>query len=476
MYVLGIDVGTTGTKALLIDEKGNICGKGYKGYKLFTPFEGAFEQNPHDWFDAVCCSVREAVGNNDVNDIKALSVSAQGGSVFAAAINKSNEIYPLTNAYTWMDCRAENECKLLAKKVSQKEFYYKTGWRLNNWSVASKILWLEKNKSQIYNKTDYFITTADYIYYKLTAKKVIDPSSAAMFSLFNIYNKNWDDELLLVSGINKDKLFTVTDTGKELGKLTKEASAALGLCEDTVVYCGAHDQYAASIGADVYKEGDLLISTGTTWVVFGLNGLPVYSESFIASGVHPSGKYGAILSAVSSGTVLDWTKEIFSTDYNEIDIECQKRVTDEKLLFYPYITGAGDYHKEKNSMGAIKGLTLSHDKFDIIRAAMEGVAFEIKIIFEEFVKNGIEIKNIKMIGGASKSPVWCQIVSNITGKDIKVSENSDVCCLGAAKIALKSINNLKEYPSFNNSFRLISPVKTETEIYNKKYLLYKQGK
>lgn len=433
---IGIDVGTTGTKSILADSDMNILSKGYLAYPLITPFTGAFEQDPDDWFLTTVESLKQAI-KEDVKDVKGISVSAQGGSFFPA----DKDGIKLYNALTWLDVRSNAQAEKISLKIEPERFYEITGWRLSPSSMICKLLWLKENQKEIYEKADTFFTTSDYVYYKLTGKKVIDYTSAAMTGLFDIHTCDWNEELLSIVGLSKDRLPTLMPCGTVIGTLIPSIAKQLGLSENVKVICGAHDQYAGAIGSGTVKKNDILISTGTTWVVFGNGDAPCTGESHISPCPHPAGGYGLISSAVSSGTVMEWLKREFNLSYAEIADGVSKTNPDENLIFYPFVSGCGEYRKEKNVCASVLGLTMRHSKYDIIRSAMEGVAFEIKIILSEFEKSGVIADKIIVSGGATSSKEWMEILSTVLEKDILITEEKDICPLGAVVIAEKTISN-----------------------------------
>ncbi len=467
---VGIDVGTTGTKTI-ISEDGKVLGKGYKGYGLITPFVGAFEQDGNAWYDAVVESVRTAIGQAGADGIKAVSVSAQGGSFFPARLLDGAK--PLCNAFTWMDVRAEKEFEYLKTIISPQDFYKITGWRLSPSSMICKVLWLKNNIPELFDCAEIFFTTSDYVYYKLTGKMVIDYTSAAMTGLYDITTSDWNDTLLTAVGLDRNKLPTLTKCGTIIGEILPEECKKLGLNNNTILVCGAHDQYCASIGTGTVGKDDILISTGTTWVVFGKGEKLKFTDSFIAPCSHPDGGYGLISSAVSSGTVMEWLKTQLDLPYKEIDDGVENSSPNKNLLFYPFVSGCGEYRQDKNITAGIVGFDFGHNKFDIVRSAMEGVAFEIKLILSEFAKAEINPSKIIVAGGATASAPWMKILSAVLGKNLLLTEEKDLCPLGALKIAQKAMNGCYD----NNNLRVKEVVCDENlkEFYQSKYLIYRQN-
>ena len=464
-FYLGIDLGTTGTKSVLFDDGGNLLGKGYKGYSLITPKENIFEQSPEDWYSAVVETVKSAISNFD-GVVDALSVSAQGGSFVFCDVNEKGEIIALTNAITWMDRRAELEAEEFCDKI-----YAINGVKIGAGSVLSKILWFKKHKPEIFAKTKLILSTSDYVYYKLTGRAVIDYTSAAMMGFFDSDKNAYNKELLNLVGLNESQLPVVLNPGDFIDNANKEFISKVGLEKDIKVYCGLHDQFAASLGANYFSNNDVIISTGTTWVVFARN-LEKKLGKF-STRKHPDGGYGYFNSAVSSGTVLEWTKNNYNLSYDEMNKLASESVIDEKLFVYPFVSGNGSYRGDNLLTYGVEGVSFKHKKGDIFRATMESVAFEIKQIINDFKQKGFELNNFIVTGGATRSDIWMQILSDVLGEKLYISEQVDGCCFGAYSVAKKGETN--SFEKFQFTGVVIEPNKVNNALYEKKFLAYNQN-
>lgn len=468
---LGADIGTTGTKTMLFDGNDQAVGRGYKGYELYTPFRGAYEQDAEDWYQSLKFSIKEAVKDSDL-DIKALSLSAQGGSFFLADI-VNGKVKPLCRALTWMDVRAEEEFEQAKQEISVDDVYKITGWRMGRGSAICRLRWLRKHYPELMDKTKVILSTADYIYYRLTGKLVIDYSSAAMMGMFNVAQAKWDERLIKVAQINENILPKLIPTGEDLGEILPDVAKDLGLKSGVKLYSGAHDQYAASLGSNYFSEKDLIISTGTTWVLFGNSDKPVFNKYYLASGKHPSGGYGVIVSAVSSGTVMEWTKNLIGTDFKTMDEQADLRDVDKDLLVYPFISGGGGYRGRIHKYSVLGG-AMRHDKFDIARATMEGVAFEIKKIISLYRESGIVDDKIIVSGGAARSEVWMKILASVLEKEVYISNQADRTCFGAFSIAKKGYTG-GEFVKFKFEGHTVLPNDQLMSKYREKYSNYEKG-
>ena len=449
MTVLGIDIGTTGTKALAVREDGVILGRGYFEYALSSRPGGIVEQDADDWKRAVISSVLQATANiSDKGEITALSLSTQGATMTAV----DRDFTPLCPAITWMDTRASRESAKIAETVGANTVYRSCGWAQSATSDDAKILWLKNNRSDIYKKTFCFVSTLEYINHMLTGQCVSDPTNSAIRGMYNITSNTWDTAICDAAGASPGLLPRVYPTGHYIGTLSASAAKALGLCENVAVYNGAHDQYCAALGCGALACGDMLVSTGTTWVILGVTGEAVYTDSFISPGIHPASSdrqklYGAMASLTSAGSALKWLKNTVGAEsYSEIDRIASERIHNSSDLFFmPYIAGAGFPDRVPTMGGGCIGMKLHHDKYDLALALMEGVAFEAKNALGEFSRHGIDIKSLKMTGGAAKSDLWCALTGYITGCEITSMNESEGCALGAAMIAAVKSDMFKSF-------------------------------
>ena len=464
-YYLGVDLGTTGTKSILFDDSGNVVGKGYKGYGLITPCENFFEQKAEDWYDAVISSVREATENFS-GEIKAMSFSAQGGSFLFADVDGEGRPIPLTNAITWMDKRAEKEADIL-----KDEYYALTGNRMGASNVLAKYLWVKNNMPEVFKKSKYVLSTSDYIYMMLTGSAVIDYTSAAMMGVYDNDLNAYNQKLIELVGLKVENFPKVVQAGEFIGYANAEFLEKTALKGNISVCVGLHDQFAASLGANYFSDNDVIVSTGTTWVVFARNNEKIKGD--FACRRHPAGDYGYFNSAVSSGTVLEWEKNLFSLPYKEMDALAEGKEIDENLLVYPFVSGNGGYRGQNVLSFAIKNAQFRHDKGDIFKATMEGVAFEIKQIINIYKRSGFNLGRVIVTGGATRSSVWMQILSDVLGEKLYLSEQADGCCFGAYSVARKGMGG--KFVKFEFSGKTVEPNLQNAEKYISKFDYYNKN-
>ncbi len=441
MNYIGLDIGTTGAKALLVDEQGTVLGKGYSGYRLIS--DGSrVEQNADDWTQSGAYAIRQAMEGHDASGIAAISLSTQGAST--VAVDSHNR--PIGNALTWMDSRAATEASELADRLGDEYIYRNTGWRISPALDAAKIMHMKRSGQ--YQNAIRFLSTLEYTNLFLTGNPVCDPSNASIRQLYRVSSQDYDEVILEAAGIKRNELPEVIPTGALVGSVSQSAASATGLLAGTPVYNGAHDQYCASIGAGAIKKGDMLLSAGTTWVVMGIDDKPLFTSTYIAPGVHPiNGLFGAIASLVGSGSSLQWfMDEFLSTKFDELNRQAllrEDKVRD--LFFFPYLSGAGYPIWKPNARGSFMGISLEHDRFDFSRAIMEGAAFGVRKTLDDFASNGCQIQSLKMMGGAAKSSLWRSLVCAAANVPVDMCCESEACASGAAIIAAKGSGRYGSY-------------------------------
>ena len=436
--MLGIDVGTTGTKTLLFRSDGVLMGHAYRPYGMQTPKVGWSEQNPEDWWHAVVDTVREVCSDDAIaQNVCGISLSLQGGTTLAVDENYQ----PVRPAMVWNDTRCAEQKQAYLQEVGEAQsMYRKTGWKLGNGLNAMQIRWMKDNEPELFQKTAMFLSVPDYISYKLTGIAAVDLSDVGINQLGNIEKGCYDPQLLAFAGITEEKLPKICCSGEVIGNLTEEAAKELGLTTMTVLSAGAHDQYAVALGAGACNAGDILIGSGTCWVITCIGDQPDFESGLSQSVAAVPGKWGSLWSLSSGGVCLEWLRRNFTLDpdgiqfsYDVINEEAAKRgAAEDGLFFYPF-SGRSTLQKGFNK-GSFIGLDLSHDRFHLARAIMEGVAFQIVWMLEAF-RTKPSKDGLILAGGASKSPLWCQLVADIANLPVRIPEVADLACVGAAVMA-----------------------------------------
>ncbi len=473
-YLLGIDVGTTGTKTILFSDSGELIAHAYRAYPLSNQAVGHSEQNPLDWWRAIVETVREVTdGRGIANSVAAISLSTQGGTL--VAIDKMGE--PTRPAIVWNDIRfAEEREKYLSEIGEADTLYQKCGWNLGHGLPLLAMRYLKDKEPEVFEKSDKFLSTPSYVSLKMTGRAAVDISNAGIEQLVDIRRRSYDKELLSFAGVDESRLAELVYSGKVIGNLTREAAEELGLSEETLLVAGAHDQYAVSLGAGSVRAGDILIGSGTCWVVTASGSEADFASGFAQSVSAVPGLWGTLRSLSSGGVCLEWLRGICSgDDYETINREVEGvRAAEDGLFFYPFdgIYGEGIFKK-----GSFVGMDLSHNRYHLARAVMEGVVFQILWMMEDF-KTKPSPDGLTISGGASKSAVWSQILADASGLPIRIPEVADLACVGAAILAGFGAGLYptceEGYDKFKIKEKVILPRKEMTELYKPLIEKYKE--
>ena len=427
---IGIDVGTTSLKALALNGDGECVTSAKSSYGLCAKGAEA-TQNANDWYFAAVAAIRE-IAKKNLGEICAISVSAQGGAT--VLLDERGET--LTPAYSWMDNRAVRESEELKEKFGNDLIYSRYGWRMQPNADAAKLLWMKQNIAETYENAASFPSTLGFINQRLTGKTVEDPTCAAIRRLYDVNEEKMSADMLEYLALNEEKLPLTLPTGAFVGTLTPEAARELGLSDSVRVYNGAHDQYCASLGSGIVDAGQLMLATGTAWVLFGVTEAPLFGESRISPCIHPAGGWGALSTVSGIGAAFEWLSKLTSTPIPELSSgAAERKGKNDSFFFRPSATGTGLLIGQ--SLGAhMSGLTIGHDKFDLALALMEGAAFETALVIEEYKKGGMsDVTSITMTGGATASRFWQSLIADVTGLDVYASTQTDSPALGAAIIA-----------------------------------------
>ena len=439
-YLLGIDVGTTGAKALLFSDRGERIASAYRGYPLIAPGIGMCEQRATDWTDAVVEIVREVCANPEhAQNVRGISLSTQGGTI----VPTDENFQPLANAIVWSDARCAGDKGEFDEFLGKGYVYQTCGWHLNRGLPAMQLKRMRRESPEIFEKARYFLSGPDFVSAFLTGRPAVDLSNAGINHLCAIRNGKYDSRILEFIGVREEQLAELIPSCHPIGTLTKEAAEKLGLNENVVVSSGAHDQYAVALGAGICASGDAVIGTGTAWVVTALRDEPDFESGFAQSISATDGKWGTMLSISTGGVCLDWLRKqvLNAKDGTPLDYETLNALVAERdepgargLKFYPYFNGAGAPESDNACKATLLGLDLSHDRGHVARAVMEGVACQIVWALRAMEKRQ-PMKRLFLAGGATKSEVWTNMIAEIAGREIHVSEIADLACAGAAMMA-----------------------------------------
>ncbi|MDU3708067.1 MAG: gluconokinase [Staphylococcus lugdunensis] len=457
-YMIGVDIGTTSTKSVLYDEHGQFIMKHHIGYPLHTPNVDISEENPDELFDAVLMTVKYVVREADIakEDIKLISFSAQMHSL--VAVNAAHQ--RLTESITWADNRASHYAERLNKQHHGLNIYQRTGTPIHPMSPLAKIFWMKHEQPEIFQHTAYFLDIKSYILHQLFDTFVIDHSMASATGLFNLEKLDWDDEVLDLLGISRDQLPQLVSTTHILKGMKKRYATLMGIDENTPVIVGASDGVLSNLGVNSYRKGEVAVTIGTSGAIRTVIDKPRTDyKGRIFCYVLTENHYVIGGPVNNGGVILRWlrdellaseveTAKRLGVDPYDVLTKIASRVTPgaEGLIFHPYLAGERAPLWNADARGSFFGLTLSHQKEHMIRAALEGVLFNLYTVYLALKEVMNETPNkIKATGGFAKSEVWRQMMADIFDTKLIVPESYESSCLGACVLGLLALGEIEDF-------------------------------
>ncbi len=440
---IGVDLGSTNIKVALYDGDMHLLDRQSVPVQYIT--EGGVVE-----FDALayCRGLKEllkkVVAENGVKKIDEIAFTGQAESLVSAGEDGK----PLMNAISWMDERSVSECEILSKQFPHAVCEEKTGQMavLPTWP-ATKILWLKNNRPEVYDKATTYMLIKDYVVYYLTGVKAADMSIATFSFYFDIYNKCYWKEMLDAIGITEGQLPPLCEPCTVAGDMLPEISEFLGIEKGTRINVGTLDHFTGMIGTGNIKPGGITLSTGTVMALATMCGDSVPKNTGIA--VHYGFKpdtYILLPVAESGGVSLEWFHRTCAADinYKDLDAGAVKR-RGNGLIFLPYLVGTNAPEFDSDASGVFWGLRQEHDVYDMALAVMEGVSFVLRKNCDHMADKGVCPTDIIATGGGSKSAVWCQLQADITGLPVRIPEEREAACLGAAMIAAVSSGRFSDF-------------------------------
>jgi xylulokinase len=490
-YILALDLGTTAIKVAIVDMNGKLVATSTQEYKLLTPDTLSVELPVETYWEAFKSGINDALGKSSVsgNSLKCLGISAQGETLIV--IDESGK--PLRNAIVWMDNRAQKEAAELSVKFPPEITYRITGQVsiVPTWP-ASKLLWIKNNEPEIFKQIHKIMLIEDYFIYRLTGKFACEGSLICSTVYWDINIRKWWPEMLSYLDISEKQLPDIYEPGDVVGEIKADIASELCVSNEMIVCTGALDQAAGTIGVGNIAPGLFSENTGAALAICA-----TVNNSFIDPAFQMPCHYHGIKNLymahtfTTGGMALKWFRDAFCDletllgsktgidDYILMDKEVEKVPSgSEGLVMLPHLQGAMAPEANPKAKGVFFGITMKHTKAHFIRAVMEGVGFIVMRNIEAIESMGIPVKEIRVLGGGSKSGVWNQIKADITGRVIWTTDNSDAACLGAAIISGVSCGlfpNVKDAVSkMVNLKQKFEPNVENHKVYQKLFAQYKQ--
>lgn len=471
--VAGLDIGTTGVKAMIADTEGNVVGLAYREYPCAYPAPGWVEQDVELMWSSICEASRELIAKSGVDprSLKSLGISSQRGTF----IPVDKKLSPLMNSIVWSDGRADRELKWIEKEIGAESYHRTTGVPISGMWSYPKMKWYIDNKKALLEKTHRILNGQEYFLYKLGAEELsTDPASITLNGMMDIGKLDWSAELCAKIGLPIGMLPKMGTPARAVGKVSRQAAEQTGFAEGMPISIGAGDQQCAAIGAGIVREGMAEITIGTAMVMVAHidSRKPDPKRTVLIGGSGIPHKWDMEGLTFTAGSALRWYRDTFAGEeisaarslgldpYDLITLEASKSSPGSKgLLFHPFFQGQITPSYTDGARGAMMGLSFVHDRKDIARAILEGVAFETKMVIgamEDVLGRPFDV--LRLSGGGSKSPLWNQIQADIYGRTVERLKVSECTTLGATILGAAGCG---VFPSVEDGVkRMVHPLDT----------------
>ena len=477
MQYVGIDLGTSSVKLLLMQNDGTVLSSVSKEYPVSYPKPGWSEQNPEDWLRRTLAGLAELLETEraDRSLIRGIGIGGQMHGL--VALDKDDKV--IRPAILWNDGRTEQETEYLNKDIGTKRLSEYTGNIAFAGFTAPKILWMKKHEPEKFDSINKIMLPKDYLVYMLTGAFTTDVSDASGMLLLDVRKRKWSEEMIAICGISEQMLPEVRESYEISGYVKAGIKESLGLSGSIAVVAGAGDNAAAAIGTGTVENGSCNISIGTSGTVFiACDTFTTGENNAIHAFGHANGRYhlmGCMLSAASC--LKWWLEDILKTDDYQEEQRDIKGKGENPVYFLPYLMGERSPHNDPNVRGAFLGLGLDTTRVQMAEAVFEGVSFALKDSLEIARSLGIEIQKTKLCGGGAKSPVWQELLANILDLEVEILETEEGPSLGGAILAAVACG---EYPSVEAAAKAIVKVRKTivpnrdlVEAYQKKYRVFR---
>lgn len=476
MLYIGIDLGTSAVKLLLMNETGSILKIVSKEYPLYFPQPGWSEQKPEDWWEQTVAGVKELTADCDKSQIAGLSF---GGQMHGLVIlDKEDQV--IRPALLWNDGRTSKETDYLNQQIGKDKLSEYTANIAFTGFTAPKILWIKNNEPENFARISKIMLPKDYLAYKMTGIHCTDASDASGMLTFDVKNRCWSKEMLDICGIREEQLAKVYESYDVVGTLTSTAAEELGLPNSVKVIAGAGDNAAAAVGTGTVANGSCNISLGTSGTIFiASDTFGVDKNNALHSFAHATGKYhlmGCMLSAASCNKW--WMDEIIGTKEYAAEQKDITKMGENNVYFLPYLMGERSPHNDSDARGTFIGMTMDTSRADMTQAVLEGVAFALRDSLEIARSLGIKIERTKICGGGAKSPLWKKIIANVLNVKVDVIVSEEGPALGGAILAAVACGEFASLEEAADKLvKVVDTIEPEAELvekYERKYRKFAQ--
>lgn len=444
MKLLGIDVGTGGTRAVVVDKKGSVIASATAEHAPFaSPRTGWAEQDPRDWWRATIAAVRGVLGQPGISAEEIAGVGFSGQMHGATLLDQNLEV--LRPALIWCDQRTAEQCRAITERIGAGRLIELTLNPALTGFTLPKLLWVRDHEPDVWRRVRSVLLPKDYARLRLTGERATDVADASGTLMFDVANRRWSEEMLDAMEIDGSFLPSVFESPEITGRVSAAGAEATGLLAGTPVVAGAGDQAAGAVGMGIVRAGTISATIGTSGVVFAATNRPALDpQGRVHTFCHAiPGRWHVMGVTQAAGLSLRWFRDQFGAGAED-GRDPYERLTEEAAtspagadgaLWAPYLMGERTPHLDSNARGALVGLTASHTRADVIRAILEGVAFSLRDTFEIFKEMNVPVETIRLGGGGARSLLWRQIQADVYGHEVEIVQAEEGAAYGAALLA-----------------------------------------
>lgn len=456
LYMMGVDIGTTSTKAVIFTKSGEVITTFSKGYPLYNPTPSIAEQDPEEIFQAVITVIREVMNKSGIrqDELSFISFSSAMHSVIAV----DDQGNPLTKSITWADNRSVKYAEELKASNRGLDLYRRTGTPIHPMSPITKLIWLKNEHVDVFQKTYKFIGIKEYIFYKMFHQYVMDYSLASATGMFNVNTLQWDKEALEIAGITEEKLPILVPTTHVLHEIDHQFANEMNISKATPFVVGASDGVLSNLGLNAIKPGVLAVTIGTSGAIRTVSNKPLTDPKGRTFCYALTKDHWVIGGPVNNGGVtFQWARDQFGqteiqqaekagADAYELLTEMAEKIAPgaDGLIFHPYMAGERAPIWNADARGSFFGLALYHTRAHLVRAVLEGVIYNLYSVMLALQELIGEPKKIHASGGFVRSKLWCKIMADVFGQPVTIPESFESSCLGAVVLGLYTLGEIEQ--------------------------------
>jgi len=488
MNFMGIDIGTSGCKTAVFDEKGQQLALVNREYDVIFTDDGGVELDSDEVIEKCFEAIRKCTSLVETNSVIGLGISSQGEAF--TAVGKNNK--SLCNAMVSSDKRSLAFVNTWPEKFGKEKLYQITGHTAYPIFTLFKLLWLKKNKQDVWNNAQKFLCFEDLLQFRLGLDPAIGWPLAGRTMMFDVRKHCWSDEILKALELKPEKLARPMPSGSIAGNIDTVTTKELGLAQNAFVVTGGHDQVCNALGAGVVKPGMAMYATGTVDCITPCFDKPIFTDRLQKKNLCTydyalKGKYATVAYSLTGGNILKWFRDEFATEEivkaKQSGVDAYELILEKTwnkpstLLVLPYFTPTGTPYFDAETKGAIFGLRISTDRGDFIRALLEGVAFEMRLNLDILEKSGYQIDELRIVGGGARSKMWSQLKADVSGKEITTLNIAEAGCLGVAMLACAAYSGNKVKDLANEWVKkelVLKPNQANHIHYNEKFKNYRE--